>query len=155
MPSKEQEMARRRGQRGKWVARAVKLMRKEEMQGEVVAQLVEEFGIEDREAWFAVARARVKLGWTAEKKKQDVIDSAVERAEEVRARALKVVKSDQADRVAALTRMAVADDQLNKLAGAYEPERLDVTEASRYEAGADEALERIELLLKKQTETVA
>ena len=152
MPSKEQKMARRRGQRGKWVTRAVELMREEEMQGEVVAQLVEEFGIEDREAWFAVARARAKLGWTAEKKKQAVIDSAVERAEEVRARALKVVKSDEADRVAALARMTVADDQLNKLAGAYEPERLDVTESSKYEAGADEALERIELLLKKQTE---
>lgn len=141
-------MFARRERRSEWTGRAVELMESEVDQRSVALDLVEEFEITEAEAWYAVGRARDRLGWTIEEKKKALQDSAIERAEETRARASRVVQEDASDRSTALQRMIQADDQLNKLSGAYEPDRLDITE-SPHEIGSDDALKEIERIRKQ------
>lgn len=141
-------MFARRERRSEWTGRAVELMESEVDQRSVALDLVEEFEITEAEAWYAVGRARDRLGWTIEEKKKALQDSAIERAEETRARASRVVQEDASDRSTALQRMIQADDQLNKLSGAYEPDRLDVQE-SKHEIGSDEALKEIARIRKQ------
>ena len=142
------EMHERRGERDVWVQRAWELLDREEEQMEVVVRLREELGITEAEAWYGVARARERLGWTLDAKKAGLVEGSIERAEQVRALALGVVEKDEGDRVGAIGQLRAADDQLNRLSGAYEPERIDFSE-SVHEVGADEAMAALRGELKR------